>query len=132
MCADKSKSEAAKPGRYSYEGLERVLHEKARLGLMTSLLARPDGLFFSDLKELCDLSDGNLNRHLEVLTEAGFVQVRKDKQQEGRGRTQCQITKLGRTRFLEYLQELERVVADAAKAAEASGKEAAVRRLSTS
>jgi len=60
-------------GRFAYEGLERVLHEKARLGIMTSLVTRPEGLLFSELKRLCALTDGNLSRHLDVLREAGVV-----------------------------------------------------------
>ena len=55
-------------GRFAYEGLERVFHEKARLGIMTSLVTHPRGVIFSDLKELCHLTDGNLSRHLQVLT----------------------------------------------------------------
>ena len=64
-------------GRFAYEGLDRVLHEKARLGILTSLSTRPEGLLFGDLKRLCALTDGNLNRHLEVLQEAGLVEVWK-------------------------------------------------------
>ena len=100
------------PGRFAYEGLHRVIHEKARLGIMTSLVTRPDGLSFSELKELCDLTDGNLNRHLEVLAEAGLVKVTR----EGAGRTartSCKVTAAGRARFLEYVDELARVVSDA-------------------
>ena len=48
-------------GKYAYAGLDRVIHEKARLGIMTSLVARPAGVAFTDLKDLCDLTDGNLN-----------------------------------------------------------------------
>jgi len=109
---------SAAPGRFAYEGLERAIHEKARLGLMTSLMTRPEGLSFNELKELCDLTDGNLNRHLEVLSEAGLVTVRKE-EGTGRGRTLCKITSAGRTRFKEYLEELERVIADAAAASTA-------------
>ena len=47
---------------FSYDGLDRVIHEKARLGLMTSLMAHPKGLAFADLKQLCGLTDGNLSR----------------------------------------------------------------------
>lgn len=102
-------------GRFAYAGLDRVLHEKARLGIMTSLLTNPDGLSFADLKELCALSDGNLNRHLLVLQEAQFVKVSK----EGGGRsskTRCRVTALGRKTFLNYLAELEKVIADATTA----------------
>jgi DNA-binding transcriptional ArsR family regulator len=103
-------------GRFAYDGLDRVFHEKARLGIMTSLSTQPDGLSFSDLKELCALSDGNLNRHLAVLEEAGLIKIKK----EGSGRssrTLCLITRSGEAAFLQYLRELERVIADAAKAA---------------
>jgi len=109
-------------GRFAYEGLERVIHEKARLGIMTSLVAHPDGLLFSDLKELCALTDGNLNRHLQVLREAGLVEIRKGLKRN-RTQTMCRITRRGRDRFLHYLSTLEKVVADAAEAADAeSGK----------
>ena len=54
-------------GRFAYEGLDRVIHEKARLGVLTSLMAHPKGLVFADLKRLCGLTDGNLSRHLQVL-----------------------------------------------------------------
>ena len=62
---------------FSYDGLDRVIHEKARLGLLTSLMAHPKGLAFADLKQLCGLTDGNLSRHLQVLQEAGLVEVIK-------------------------------------------------------
>lgn len=111
----KAKDTKSTAGRFAYEGLERAIHEKARLGIMTSLMTRHEGLSFNELKELCDLTDGNLNRHLEVLSEAGLVVVRKE-EGSGRGRTLCKITPPGRTRFKEYLEELERVIADAATA----------------
>ena len=109
------------PGRFAYEGLERVLHEKARLGIMTSLATHPEGLPFTDLKELCALTDGNLNRHLKVLHDEGLIEVRKGAGQK-RPQTVCRITTSGRERFLEYVTELERVVADAAAAAAAKSR----------
>lgn len=106
-------------GRFAYEGLQRVIHEKARLGIMTSLVAHPEGLLFGDLKELCSLTDGNLNRHLQVLREAGLVEAWKGG--EGRrSQTLCRLTPSGRTQFLEYLDELEKVVSDAAAARSAA------------
>lgn len=104
------------PGRFAYEGLERALHEKARLGIMTSLVTHPDGLLFTDLKELCALTDGNLNRHLKVLQEAGLVEVWKGAGPK-RPQTLCRVTADGRERFLEYVSVLEQVIADAAAAA---------------
>ena len=114
---------APESGKFAYAGLDRVIHERARLGIMTSLVARPEGLAFTDLKELCDLTDGNLNRHLEVLHEAGLVEICKE-HGRGRARTVCRVTAAGRAQFLEYLAELERVVAEAAAAAQTSPKKA--------
>lgn len=111
---------------FSYEGLDRVMHEKARLGIMTSLVAHPKGLAFGDLKRLCALTDGNLSRHLQVLEEAGLVLI--DKGYEGkRPLTTCRLTAAGRQRFLDYLAVLERVVRDAAKVAAATDDAAALR-----
>jgi DNA-binding MarR family transcriptional regulator len=111
--------EPADPGRFAYEGLERVMHEKARLGMLTSLMANPSGLLFGELKELCSLTDGNLNRHLKVLQEAALIEVWKGTK-HNRPQTLCRITSEGRKRFLEYIEALERVIADAALAAEVS------------
>jgi len=90
---------------------------------MTCLTTQSTGLSFSDLKELCSLSDGNLNRHLSVLQNAGFVKVEK----EGGGRsslTRCLVTQTGRLAFLEYLDVLEQVIADAASAQETAARSA--------
>jgi DNA-binding MarR family transcriptional regulator len=102
--------------RFSYEGLERVMHEKARLGIMTSLVTHPEGLLFTDLKELCGLTDGNLNRHLKVLREEGLIEIRKGTSRN-RPSTLCRVTPGGRERFVEYLSVLEQIIADAATAA---------------
>jgi len=111
-------------GRFAYEGLDRVIHERARLSVLTSLITNPKGLAFGDLKQLCDLTDGNLNRHLKVLEEAGMVEIVKTTDRN-RPLTTCRITASGRARYLEYLATLEQVVRDAAKGAkeeEAPGK----------
>jgi DNA-binding HxlR family transcriptional regulator len=105
---------------FSYDGLARVIHEKARLGMLTSLMTHPKGLSFADLKQLCALTDGNLSRHLQVLQEAGLVEVIKG-YEGNRPHTTCRLTKSGRKRFVDYLGVLEQLVRDAAKAA---GKEA--------
>jgi len=105
-------------GRFAYEGLERVIHEKARLGIMTSLATHPKGLLFGDLKELCALTDGNLSRHLQVLHDEGLVEVWKG-YQKNRPQTLCRLTDEGRRRFLGYIAVLEGVVA-AAREAEAA------------
>jgi DNA-binding MarR family transcriptional regulator len=112
---DKQFLEAERPeptGRFAYDGLDRVIHEKARLGIMTSLATHPDGLLFPELKELCTLTDGNLNRHLHVLSEAGLIEVWK-RGDGKKSQTLARLTASGRRQFLEYLTVLESVVADA-------------------
>jgi DNA-binding MarR family transcriptional regulator len=103
---------SAQTGRFSYEGLDRVIHEKARLGILASLAAHGGGLLFNDLKELCCLTDGNLSRHLSVLSEAGLVEIWKG-QQGPRQQTMYRLTADGRTRFGQYIGVLESVVSDA-------------------
>jgi DNA-binding MarR family transcriptional regulator len=115
MATPKSKK-TDEVGRFAYEGIERLLHEKARLSIMTSLVTHPAGLLFSDLKDLCSLTDGNLSRHLQMLQEAGLVEVWKGFQ-NNRPQTLCRLTAEGRRRFLEYIAVLESVVADALGAA---------------
>ena len=101
-------------GAFAYDGLDRVLHEKARLGILTALVTRPDGIVFVDLKRACALTDGNLARHLQTLQEAGLVAVDKVAGDGGRAVTTVRLTKSGRRQFVEYLGELERVI-DAAR-----------------
>jgi DNA-binding MarR family transcriptional regulator len=101
-------------GRFAYEGLDRVIHERARLSVLTSLITNPKGLIFNDLKELCSLTDGNLSRHLRVLETEGMVEIVKG-HDRNRPQTICRITPEGRKRYLEYLSTLEQVVKDAAK-----------------
>jgi DNA-binding MarR family transcriptional regulator len=106
----------APSGRFAYEGLERVIHEKARLSIMSSLATHPEGLLFNDLKDLCSLTDGNLSRHMQLLQESKLVEVWKGFK-NNRPQTLVRLTEAGRKRFLEYVQELEHVVADALAAA---------------
>jgi DNA-binding MarR family transcriptional regulator len=108
--------ERTSEGRFAYEGLDRVIHERARLSVLTSLITNPRGLTFVDLKQLCALTDGNLSRHLQVLEKAEMVEIVKG-HDRNRPQTVCRITASGRKRFLEYLETLEQVVIDAAKVA---------------
>jgi DNA-binding MarR family transcriptional regulator len=105
-------------GRFAYEGLDRVMHERARLSILTSLASQPKGLAFADLKHLCRLTDGNLSRHLRILEEARFVEIEKGFR-DNRPYTTCRLTTTGRRRFLDYLGVLEKVVTDAAQATRA-------------
>lgn len=107
---------------FAYEGLDRILHEKARLGLLTSLIAHPKGLAFADLKQLCQLTDGNLSRHLKTLQDAGIVEIDKSFV-KNRPLTTCRLTEEGRQRFIDYLAVLEQVVKDAAQVVEPDNAE---------
>ena len=104
--------------RFAYDGLDRVIHERARLSVLTSLITHGKGLPFGELKQLCALTDGNLNRHLTVLEEAKLVTTAKSIE-HGRPQTVCRITPLGRKRYVEYLAVLEQVVLDASSAIKA-------------
>lgn len=112
MSTRKAKGRSASAGYYAYQGLDRVLHEKARLGILTALLTRGEGILFTDMKRLCGLTDGNLSRHLQVLVDAGLVSTWKG-QEAGRSQTLARLTKGGRRQFLAYLEQLERVIEDA-------------------
>jgi predicted ArsR family transcriptional regulator len=70
------------------------------------------------MKKLCALTDGNLNRHLQVLQEANLVSLTKGTDRD-RPQTLYRITALGRRRYLEYLEVLEQVILDGAAATKA-------------
>jgi DNA-binding MarR family transcriptional regulator len=112
----KPSSRGGESGRFAYDGLDRVIHERARLSVLTSLVTHPKGLTFGDLKEMCGLTDGNLSRHLQVLEEAALIAIAKG-YDHNRPQTMCRITPQGRARYLDYLKVLEQVVRDAAGAA---------------
>jgi hypothetical protein len=107
----KTRYKGERPHPFAYEGLDRVMHERARLGVLTSLLAHPQGLPFAAIKQLCALTDGNLSRHLEVLAGAKLIVIAKTT--EARPQSLCRITAEGRKRFLGYLSVLEQVLLDA-------------------
>ncbi len=108
------KDESKDQGRFAYEGLERIFHERSRLGILSSLASSADGLLFNDLKKLVALTDGNLSRQIQILQEEGLIEVQKSFV-KNRPQTRCVMTDAGKTRFWDYISELERVVHDAAK-----------------
>ena len=117
-----------KQAAFAYEGLERVIHERARLGVLTSLISNPKGLSFNDLKQLCGLTDGNLSRHLQVLEKEDIVEIVKG-HDKNRPQTFCRITTSGRKRFLQYLTTLENVIRDAAAVSKESSDRKMLRKL---
>lgn len=122
----KKNNESHPQAPFAFEGLDRVMHEKARLGLLSSLVAHPKGLTFTHLKQLCGLSDGNLSRHLQILQEAKLVAIKKSFE-GNRPQTMCHLTRDGRRRFLNYLALLEQLVRDAARTAGDDYKHARLR-----
>lgn len=99
-------------GRFAYEGLDRLIHEKARLGILTSLIRETSGLTFNELKDRCNLTDGNLSRHLNMLEEGGLISLEKSLR-NNRSLTTVLLTEVGRAKFHEYLNILESVLRDA-------------------
>ena len=99
-------------GRFAFEGLDRVLHEKARLGILTSLLSHRRGISFNELRDLCTLTDGNLSRHLTTLQEAGLIAIGKTTKGK-RNLTLVELTPEGKEKFLGYLSLLEGIVSGA-------------------
>ena len=88
--------------------LDRVIHEKARLAIVSALSAAPS-LSYTDLRNLLGMTDGNLTSHLRILQEAGLVSLSKSTG-EARPQTQCVLSDAGRSAFTEYLGQLEHIV----------------------
>lgn len=91
-----------------FPNLDRVIHEKARLAIVSALSATPS-LTFTDLRNLLGMTDGNLTSHLRILQEAGVVSLTKSSG-DNRPQTTCTLTDSGRSAFTEYLGHLERIV----------------------
>jgi DNA-binding transcriptional ArsR family regulator len=98
-----------------FEALEKLFHEPGRLAIMSALCAADGGRSFAELKEECGLTDGNLNRHLKVLDEAGAVRIEK-KFVGTKPRTTVYLSSKGLRRFNEYLEALAEVLQKARKA----------------
>jgi DNA-binding HxlR family transcriptional regulator len=118
-------------GRFAYEGLDRVIHERARLSVLTSLITNPKGLTFGDLKQMCSLTDGNLSRHLRVLEKGEMIEIVKG-YERNRPQTLCRITTSGSKRYLDYLATLEQVVRDAAQRTKIARESSVEQRLAPS
>lgn len=88
--------------------LDRVIHEKGRLAIMSMLAASPD-LSFTELRDTLAMTDGNLTTHIRTLQEAGYVAVAKS-YHNNRPLTTCALTAAGRKAFSEYVRLLEQIV----------------------
>jgi DNA-binding MarR family transcriptional regulator len=91
--------------------IDRVIHEKGRLPIMSLLAAAPE-LSFTDLRDTLKMTDGNLSMHIKTLQEAGFVSVAKSFQRQ-RPLTTCSLTPSGRRAFADYIDLLEQIVRQA-------------------
>ena len=88
--------------------LNAVIHERARLGIM-SVLAPRAALSFTELKTYLGMTDGNLSVHLRILEKAGFVAIEKSFVQR-KPRTTVKLTRKGKISFEHYVQVLEEIV----------------------
>lgn len=88
--------------------LDRVIHEKGRLAIMSMLAASPE-LSFTELRDASGMTDGNLTTHIKALQQEGYVSVTKSFK-EKRPLTTCSLTTAGRKAFGEYIDLLEKIV----------------------
>ena len=88
--------------------LDRVIHEKGRLAIMSMLAASPD-LSFTELRDTMNMTDGNITTHIRTLQEAGYISVAKS-YQNNRPLTTCSLTPAGRKAFTGYVNLLEQIV----------------------
>ncbi len=95
---------------FDFDRLDKTIHERGRLAIMTLLATRPDWTF-SDLKTELSMSDGNLVTHLRTLHAGGYVAITKEVLD--RPQTRYALTVRGRKAFNEYLVMLEEIVKSA-------------------
>ncbi len=91
--------------------LDRVIHEKGRLGILSMLAASPE-LSFIELRDALGMTDGNLTTHIRTLQQAGYLSVTKSFQ-NNRPLTTCALTATGRKAFANYINLLEQIIRQA-------------------
>ena len=92
----------------SFLQLDRIIHEKGRLAIMSMLAAAPE-LSFTEMRDALGMTDGNLTTHIRTLQEAGYVSVTKSFQ-HNRPLTTCSLTASGKKAFTNYINLLEEIV----------------------
>jgi len=92
----------------AFLNLDRVIHEKGRLAIMSMLAASPE-LSFTELLDALSMTDGNLTTHIRTLQEAGYVQVTKSFR-NNRPLTTCSLTTAGHKAFTNYINLLEKII----------------------
>lgn len=93
----------------AFQKLDRIIHEKGRLAIV-SVLAPAESLTFKELKELLEMTDGNLSVHMRTLEEANYVRVTKDFV-DRKPRSTYALTPEGRAAFARYVEVLEAIIA---------------------
>lgn len=88
--------------------LDRVIHEKGRLAIMSILAASPE-LSFTEMRDALNMTDGNLTTHIRTLQESGYVSVTKSFQ-NNRPLTTCALTAAGKRAFTSYINLLEQII----------------------
>lgn len=88
--------------------LDRVIHEKGRLAIMSALAASPE-LSFRELRDILEMTDGNVTAHVRALQQPGYVAVTK-RFQSGKPLTTFSLTLEGRAAFKTYLGLLEQIL----------------------
>jgi len=91
-----------------FSQLDRTIHEKGRMAIMSLLAASPD-LSFTEMRSFLNMTDGNLSVHLRTLQQAGYIAVTKTFH-ERKPLTTCSLTELGRESFKRYIDLLEEIV----------------------
>ena len=117
MAEPKNKGAGQGPGLQAVAGglgeanpldLDRVIHERLRLGIVSALAASAT-LTFTDLRNLLGATDGNLSAHARKLEEAGYIRCEKSFV-DRLPRTEYALTKLGRDQLEDYLSHLEALI----------------------
>jgi DNA-binding MarR family transcriptional regulator len=88
--------------------LDRVIHEKGRLAIVSMLAAAPE-VSFTELRDALGMTDGNLTTHIRTLQEAGYLSVTKSFQNH-RPLTTCALTGAGKRAFARYITLLEQII----------------------
>jgi DNA-binding MarR family transcriptional regulator len=88
--------------------LDRVIHEKGRLAIMSMLAATPE-LSFTEMRDALNMTDGNLTTHIRTLQEAGYVSITKSFR-NNRPLTTCSLTAAGKKAFTNYINLLEQII----------------------
>lgn len=116
----------------SADSLERIFHEPNRMAILSVLCAARGGVPFTELRDRCGLTDGNLSRHIKTLEEAGIVRCKKAFVND-KPRTTVILTSSGAKRFQAYLDALTVVLKQAKSAMrrESAGESLPVARLAT-